>query len=335
LEAESTVADSAESVTVTDEQPDLSVDALDDNIEINIDAEKDHEELEALRENGATPVTFPPENSSYLEEDDHINLDLSEAVIDEPELSTEGIDEPPITEPSLDIDSLDDLNISIDDSDVTSEDLASEDLASDDLSSADVPSEDVSADDSSIDDVDIDVAMPLGDVKDDEQDLSLDSGFQSGGDISIDDQMPEGFEDELQDASVPLEEAADTSDLASSDLTSSDLTSVEDAEPAEITAGDESAEDIDKIEEIGEIDDVDEIADIDEKPAKAASAPSSALDQKGGNFQLPSDLKKELKNILSYMDQLLESLPEEKIEEFAKSEYFDSYKKLFKDLGLV
>jgi hypothetical protein len=35
------------------------------------------------------------------------------------------------------------------------------------------------------------------------------------------------------------------------------------------------------------------------------------------------------------MDQLLESLPEEKIEEFAQSEYFDTYKKLFKELGLA
>jgi hypothetical protein len=35
------------------------------------------------------------------------------------------------------------------------------------------------------------------------------------------------------------------------------------------------------------------------------------------------------------MDQLLESLPDDKIEEFARSEYFDTYKKLFKELGLV
>ena len=34
------------------------------------------------------------------------------------------------------------------------------------------------------------------------------------------------------------------------------------------------------------------------------------------------------------MDQLLESLPEEKIQEFAKSEYFGVYKKLFEELGL-
>jgi hypothetical protein len=35
------------------------------------------------------------------------------------------------------------------------------------------------------------------------------------------------------------------------------------------------------------------------------------------------------------MDQLLESLPEDKIEEFAKSEYYETYKKLFEELGLV
>jgi uncharacterized protein YjbI with pentapeptide repeats len=50
---------------------------------------------------------------------------------------------------------------------------------------------------------------------------------------------------------------------------------------------------------------------------------------------LPGNFKKELKQVLSYMDQLLESLPEEKIEEFAQSEYFDTYKKLFKELGLA
>ena len=46
-------------------------------------------------------------------------------------------------------------------------------------------------------------------------------------------------------------------------------------------------------------------------------------------------MKDDLKDMLSYMDGLLESLPEEKIEEFAKSEYFDTYKKIFKELGLV
>ena len=34
------------------------------------------------------------------------------------------------------------------------------------------------------------------------------------------------------------------------------------------------------------------------------------------------------------MDQLLDNLPEEKIEEFARSEHFELYKKLFTELGL-
>lgn len=50
---------------------------------------------------------------------------------------------------------------------------------------------------------------------------------------------------------------------------------------------------------------------------------------------IPKDLTSEIKSVLSYMDQLLENLPEEKIAEFAKSEQFDTYKKLFKELGLA
>ena len=55
----------------------------------------------------------------------------------------------------------------------------------------------------------------------------------------------------------------------------------------------------------------------------------------GDQMEIPSGIKNELKTVLSYMDQLLESLPDDKIEEFARSEYYDTYKKLFKELGLV
>ena len=49
---------------------------------------------------------------------------------------------------------------------------------------------------------------------------------------------------------------------------------------------------------------------------------------------IPLELKNEIKSVLSYMDQLLEALPEKKIEEFAKSEYFETYKHLFEELGI-
>ena len=50
---------------------------------------------------------------------------------------------------------------------------------------------------------------------------------------------------------------------------------------------------------------------------------------------IPSRIKDEVRSVLTYLDKLLESLPEEKIEEFANSEHFETYKKLFEDLGLV
>ena len=54
-----------------------------------------------------------------------------------------------------------------------------------------------------------------------------------------------------------------------------------------------------------------------------------------GSAGISPDMRNELRDVLSYMDHLLESLPEEKIEEFAQSEHFDTYKKIFKELKLA
>ena len=64
--------------------------------------------------------------------------------------------------------------------------------------------------------------------------------------------------------------------------------------------------------------------------SEAAVADTSA--QKATSIS--KDLKNEIVSVLSYMDQLLENLPEDKITEFAKSEHFVTYKKLFDELGL-
>ncbi|MDE6718384.1 MAG: hypothetical protein K2J68_00800, partial [Treponemataceae bacterium] len=68
----------------------------------------------------------------------------------------------------------------------------------------------------------------------------------------------------------------------------------------------------------------------------AAEEPSSGEDEKTKLQQnsIPKNLREEVISVLSYMDQLLENLPEEKITEFAKSEHFVTYKKLFDELGL-
>ncbi|MBC6713712.1 hypothetical protein [Treponema sp. Marseille-Q3903] len=64
--------------------------------------------------------------------------------------------------------------------------------------------------------------------------------------------------------------------------------------------------------------------------AERASDENDSSEAKADN----SDLKQDIKSVLLYMDQLLENLPEEKIIEFAKSDEFVTYKKLFNELGL-
>jgi len=72
--------------------------------------------------------------------------------------------------------------------------------------------------------------------------------------------------------------------------------------------------------------------DLELEKEDSLAAKAEKVNDKDG---LSSEMRNEVRKVLAYMDHLLESLPEEKIEEFAKSEHFDTYKKLFKELGLV
>ena len=67
----------------------------------------------------------------------------------------------------------------------------------------------------------------------------------------------------------------------------------------------------------------------------AATSAESTQEAEPAVDGIPGDLRQEIKSVLSYMDQLLENLPEEKIAEFAQSDQFTTYKKLFKELGLA
>jgi len=68
---------------------------------------------------------------------------------------------------------------------------------------------------------------------------------------------------------------------------------------------------------------------FEEEPDTATTSSSNTL-----TTEMPVNIKSEIKAVLSYMDQLLDALPQEKIAEFAKSEHFGVYKKLFEELGL-
>ncbi|MDE7139754.1 MAG: hypothetical protein K2O09_03220, partial [Treponemataceae bacterium] len=81
----------------------------------------------------------------------------------------------------------------------------------------------------------------------------------------------------------------------------------------------------------------DEIAPAQEETPVDAPAIAEPADEEttGTSDAISGNLKQEIKSVLTYMDQLLENLPEDKITEFAQSEQFEAYKKLFKDLGLA
>ncbi len=72
---------------------------------------------------------------------------------------------------------------------------------------------------------------------------------------------------------------------------------------------------------------------IDYLEESSDSEPLAEPEVKATEIENP-EVQKDIKSVLAYMDQLLESLPESKIEEFAKSEHFETYKKLFNELGI-
>ena len=50
--------------------------------------------------------------------------------------------------------------------------------------------------------------------------------------------------------------------------------------------------------------------------------------------QIRAPLREEVRSVLAYLDQLLDALPPDKIQEFAQSTHFATYKRLFKELAL-
>ncbi|MCE1196156.1 hypothetical protein LWX53_06630 [bacterium] len=69
--------------------------------------------------------------------------------------------------------------------------------------------------------------------------------------------------------------------------------------------------------------------------AASGEAPPAAAAVAQGSPAMPDAMLADLKKLLGYMDRLLESLPEDKIDEFARSEYFDLYRKIYEYFDLA
>ena len=149
---------------------------------------------------------------------------------------------------------------------------------------------------------------------------------------------------ETENVSVPDEERIDFVDLdeevevlASMDIDAeladieelADLEEFESEELSELEAPEEELEplDLEEAPDPPQDDDAAELLEAEPEPA-AVGLPGT------GSMPIPENLKGELRSVLNYMDKLLDSLPEEKIQEFAASEHFKVYKRLFEELGL-
>lgn len=77
-----------------------------------------------------------------------------------------------------------------------------------------------------------------------------------------------------------------------------------------------------------------EVEEIFEEPVAKAFSETGEITLEEKIEALSPETKEELKVVLKYLDELLESLPPEKIKEFAKSEYYDLYIKILDKLGI-
>ncbi|MDR1929613.1 MAG: hypothetical protein LBQ44_03190 [Treponema sp.] len=262
--------------------------------------------LDELRE-GVTPMLHLTEDTSYLDEDPLAPLPgEGKSTEEDLELPAENFDLPDLP---------DEENLALSGGEA-SEDFTGAAIDEPDLGSlAENPMEEPDLDNISID----------LDMEDDPAAAAESGEFTFETEDMMEIPLTESsFEEPL------LEEAAPGNDNAA------------DAEPLDLLPEIEDLEDFKGIEEIEMMEETGETPEFSDdftietggveiSGEALAGAPEKTAAAEG----IPSGIKKELKTVLSYMDQLLESLPEDKIEEFAKSEYFDSYKKLFEELGLV
>ena len=141
---------------------------------------------------------------------------------------------------------------------------------------------------------------------------------------------------EEPDADSSLEEVEEIEELSLEELTGEedssqdDVLALGDLEDTGLEA--EDTEDLELAEE--ELSTPEEPEDLEVEELGSLEEESEEPQLQASSQVLPQDLQSDIKSVLSYLDQLFEALPEEKIKEFAQSDYFGIYKRLFEELGL-
>ena len=212
-------------------------------------------------------------------------------------------------------------------------------------------------------------AIPEIEVSETElEELPVDEGTIADADLVVDLEEEDAKSSAKPTPAIPevdlkalheSQESAQESILSTDDLAASDLAELEAVaeEPApersaieidfeQAAATEPASSDAEEVESLEPVEDLEEIAEELAQAPEAPEAPEPAPKPEPPRpaarpepsstptFAMSDSIKKDLRNVLSVIDELLEALPEKKIREFAKSEHFLVYRKLFQDLGL-
>lgn len=276
------------------------------------------------------PATEAPEDTSYLE---HEDIDLGNIELDEPPL-----EEPDLS--SIDDQVLDSINEPIEElsleNELNSSDETIELIETDDFAATE-ELEDISLD---FDDTNETINL-MHEDKDVETNMGSFESMPSDADLqelSLDGEAASMFETDLLEEPLFVDEQVSSSSNDVEEISLSESIELDEPLEMDITQTESLAVHPDDVS-MG-LDDsffVSPATLDNEKPIKESRPETKSAAPKEAQTELstPVTIKEDIKSILKYMDSLLESLPEEKVEEFAKSEHFAVYKKLFEELGLV
>ena len=305
-------------------------------------------EMRDLRLEGVDHISLPPDNPAYLEEDP-FSLEGSELEeltseenaldlrLDDPsfELGLEDLDDIPSLEL---VDPLSDVGIA--EESIFEEGSIEENILKEDSLAVLQEADDLELPDlapAAMDEAPAEITAPVEEAVLDDLALELDD-FETGAELEIIDDslevIPEGFEISAEEEPIPFEDDLDS--FAEEDLEvtldEEDLISL--VEDIELSLASEDMDiNLEESEAIAiSLDEEDlDISNLPEIPAEDMEKYPPSEENSG----LSAEMRDELRDVLGYMDNLLESLPDEKIKEFSQSEYFDSYRKIFKELGLA
>ena len=248
----------------------------------------------------AAPITSLPEDLSYLDDqsdvaDESIELIDEDSTAEQEETELEEVED---AEPADDETDFEEINIE----------------------SFDIPSEQ-------------EIEVPLSDtepVTEQEQSTIKMTEGRTIHELQKDEDFPNPFADDSTTAETETKE-----EIIEESFTD-DVPAVEpEIEETKPEVSEESIEELTAVSEDA-IPELEPEAENENVPgeSKQETLLQAAAKKREATISIPLELKNEIKSVLSYMDQLLEALPEKKIEEFAKSEYFETYKHLFEELGI-